>query len=113
MSIDDLNQAGMQIICHAGDARTQIMKALDCVSDSAFEEARGLTAEARKLIAKAHGIQTDVITFFLEKEPVYSFIFNHAQDTLMTIMTEINLVEKLIGVFAKFEGKRQIDESIG
>ena len=34
-----------------------------------------------------------------------SMLFNHAQDTLMTVMSEIHLTDKMISVFESFYEK--------
>lgn len=60
-------------------------------------------AEARIEITKAHQEQTEII----QKEAAgvhyeSCLLFTHAQDTLMTIMSEVNLAEKMILVFESF-----------
>lgn len=90
----------MQIILHAGDARTKANQALDAVEVNDYEKATELIKEARENIAQAHQAQTDIIQGEAAGE-VYDpcLLFTHAQDTLMTIMTEVNLTERLIQLF--------------
>ena len=96
MHNSDLEQASMNIILHAGNARTYIMEALDKVGDADFEECDKLVSDARASITKAHEAQTTIIQQMIDKENTYSILFSHAQDTLMSIMTEVNLSEKII-----------------
>ena len=93
--MDELNQIAMQIILHAGDARTSAMKAMDLISESNFEEAYKLLKEAKREIVEAHRIHTKKLQEAIaDEENVYTILFAHAQDTLMAINTEINLIEK-------------------
>ena len=55
--------------------------------------------KADKEIAEAHRIQTDAIQGEAKREKMeYSVLFTHAQDTLMTIYSEINLANQIIKI---------------
>ena len=55
--------------------------------------------KADKEIAEAHRIQTDAIQGEANGEKMeYSVLFTHAQDTLMTIYSEINLANQIIKI---------------
>lgn len=55
--------------------------------------------EAKKFIVQAHKSQTEVIQSEANgKKYEYSMLFAHAQDTLMTIMSEIQLAEQMIDI---------------
>lgn len=93
-------KSSMDIILAAGDARVQCKAALDAIAINDVENAKTYIKEAQKLITKAHKIQTDAIqdeTRGEKKE--YSLLFAHAQDTLMTIYSEINIAKQLIKIF--------------
>ena len=65
-----------------------------------FDEAKQKIAEAEECIHQAHVAQTEVIqneTRGKTYEPC--LLFAHAQDTLMTIMSELNLAKELIAFF--------------
>ena len=71
MSMDEqkeLVQVAMQIILHAGDARNHATEALKAAKQFDFEKYE------------------------------YSMLFAHAQDTLMTIMSEINMSTEMIDI---------------
>ncbi|APU72373.1 PTS lactose/cellobiose transporter subunit IIA [Companilactobacillus crustorum] len=92
----------MNIIIYAGDARTLIMQAMDLLGDFNYEEAESLIKQAHEKLVAAHQLQTDRIQEEAEGKTVqYTILFSHAQDTLMTINTEYNLVSHLIKVFKK------------
>jgi len=97
--------ASMEIILHAGDARDATAQSTDALVNFDFDLARKMLDEAQALIKKAHNIHTDII----QNEEIggnagkYTMLFSHAQDTLMTINTELNIAKSYIGVFAALE----------
>jgi len=97
----DLEKASMEIILHAGNARTYVMEALECCFNDKNEESIRLFSEAKSEITLAHRVQTEVIQSMIDKHNEYSVLFSHAQDTLMSIMTEVNLAEKMMRMYDK------------
>lgn len=99
----------MSIIMHAGDARVFCKKALDCLAEGKIAEAREEMKGADKEISEAHHIQTDCIQGAIRGEEFeYNVLFAHAQDTLMTIYSEITLAKQLIKISDYLE--QRIDE---
>ena len=98
----------MQIILHAGDARLKCKEALDLVAKFDFENAELKLKEAYKEITKAHKVQTDAIQGETRgEESEYSLLFAHAQDTLMTIYSELNIAKQMIMIFKNYESRIQ------
>jgi len=96
---DELNEVAMNIIINAGDARNKAKTAMDSAKKYDFEEAYQYIEEAETLIGKAHKSQTEVIQEFAGgKEFSANLLFIHAQDTLMTIKSELNMLSELISV---------------
>ena len=92
-TIEQLNSAAMQIILHAGDCRNK-----------SEEEVKDKITQAKKEITKAHVIQTDMIQSSINEEELQTtLLFTHAQDTLMTINSEVNLVQSMIRLYRKLE----------
>lgn len=96
---NEIVQVAMTIIMHAGDARIHMKEALRMAKEFDFEGANSEADAARECIRLAHQAQTEVI----QNEArgiVYdsSLLFTHAQDTLMTIMSEASLADELIDV---------------
>lgn len=90
-------QSAMQIILHAGDARVNNDLALKALAEFNIVKAKEEHSKAQENITKAHRIQTDAIqdeTRGISSE--YSLLFAHAQDTLMTINSEILVTKRLI-----------------
>lgn len=98
--------SAMEIILHAGDARVKCKEALKAVAAADFAAARERMREASAEITEAHRVQTDAIQGEASGESVgYSLLFTHAQDTLMTVNSEINMSKQLIGVFEAYEAR--------
>lgn len=92
-------QIAMQIIMHAGDARTKTADALKALKEFDIEQAKGHLAEAKEYLVKAHNVQTGALQEEAEgKEVEYSILFSHAQDTCMTVYSEMNIAEHFIDV---------------
>lgn len=96
---EELVEVAMQIILHAGDARLKISEALGYAKKFAFDEAQSSMQTAEHAIHNAHRCQTNVIQSETRgvKYP-HSLLFAHAQDTLMTINSELNLSKEMIEI---------------
>lgn len=97
-------KAAMEIILYAGDARLLISEALIAIAGNDYQTANGKIKAAQKKMTEAHRIQTDMIQGEARGENIeYSLLLAHAQDTLMTINSELNLSKQLYKVFEAFE----------
>ncbi len=102
-------QIAMSIILHAGEARTACKEALDGVAEMDFDKAQERLKEAVAKITLAHKIQTDAIQGEARGEQKeYSLLFAHAQDTLMTIYSEINITKQMVKIFKSYTEKFEI-----
>jgi len=95
--MEELEMGIMNIIIHAGDCKNHAYMALNYVNEGNYPEADKEMQLANDAIAKAHDGQT----MFLHKEADgekidISVLFVHAQDHLMTAITEKNLIEQII-----------------
>lgn len=100
---DELTLVAMQIILHAGDGRGFLRKAMEALEKFQFSQAWEYIGEAKKEIELAHDAQTTLIQSEAQGEKYeFRFIFTHAQDTLMTIMSEENLCETIIRITEAF-----------
>lgn len=97
-------QVAMTIILNAGDARVSCKDALNAIAEADFETAELKIKEANQKITIAHKAQTDAIQGETRGEKSeYSLLFAHAQDTLMTIYSEINIAKQMIKIFKSYE----------
>lgn len=101
MNIDNpLITISMNIILDSGDARTLANQALNAAKEQKWELANGLMEKARKKIVSAHVSQTKVIQDEMNgKEFEQCALFNHAQDTLMVINSELNMIANMIDIY--------------
>lgn len=95
---NELNSVAMQIILHAGNARVLADEAFQLAKEENFTAAYKKINEANANgILKAHQAQTQVIqdeARGVTHEP--SLLLNHAQDHLMTIMSEVRMTKQMI-----------------
>ena len=98
----EITQVAMQIILHAGDARTQIEKALDEAENGNFHRVEQLMDEARKNIILAHNSQTSLIQEEARgNHHGFSMLFTHAQDIMMTIQSELRITQHIIKILRR------------
>lgn len=95
------------VIVFAGNARNLIMKALNAAYDENFDRARNYLDQAENELRSAHRTQTEVIQSEARGEKLEtSLLMNHAQDTLMAAMTELNLAKQLVRMVQKFSSRQ-------
>jgi PTS system cellobiose-specific IIA component len=103
---DSMNAIAMEIIMLAGDARLFITKAIQAAAQGNFPEIDKRLDEAKKKLAAAHSMQTEIVQSEGEgKKRDHTLLFIHAQDTLMTIYSEMNMVKQLKAVFKRFDDR--------
>lgn len=101
---EEIIKSSMAIILHAGDARLQVKLALDAIASQDFDKAKSCMEKANEEIRLAHRVQTDAIQGEAQGiKSEYSLLFAHAQDTLMTIYSEINIAKQMISIFENYE----------
>ncbi|ATO51275.1 MULTISPECIES: PTS lactose/cellobiose transporter subunit IIA [Brevibacillus] len=105
--LEALYLISMQMILHAGDARNDVMEALKCCEDEEYDRAEKILENANKDIVASHKLQTETVQKEAQgEEAIFSLLFAHAQDTLMTVKSEYEIAKRLVRVF------RRIDEKI-
>ena len=101
-------KAATDIILNAGDARNYCKEALDLIADCNIAMAKEKMKQAQEKIVVAHRIQTDAIQGETQGNKMeYTVLFAHAQDTLMTIYSEINIAKQMIKIFENWERRLQ------
>lgn len=94
--IDQLNEHAMQIIIRAGDARALLDTAYDRLKEKDRAGFDSLIEDAQGHLFEAHRIQTRCIQDQIEAGVnLYSILFSHAQDTLMTINSELEMTKRI------------------
>lgn len=97
---EQINSVAMNIIMDAGDARALITDALFAIEKNQFNVADEKIIQAQQKIKTAHGNQTDIVQSEIHGERFpSSLLFTHAQDTLMTINSELLMSRHLLKIF--------------
>lgn len=112
MEEDFLTKSGIQMVMHAGEARVSVRKSLTLAENGDFEGAGMALKAADQELLKGHEVQTLVLQKECEGESQgYNVLFTHGMDTLMTVKSEYELAERLVGIlksiderFKKLEG---------
>ncbi|AEM21366.1 Phosphotransferase system cellobiose-specific component IIA [Brachyspira intermedia PWS/A] len=87
------------IIALAGESKSLAYEALRLAKENKFEESDKKMQEADKLLLESHQYQTDLISKEANGESfVINLLFIHAQDHLMTAISEKNLIKELIDI---------------
>ncbi|HBM74124.1 MAG TPA: PTS lactose/cellobiose transporter subunit IIA [Clostridiaceae bacterium] len=113
---DKIIKVAMDIIIKAGDARLYITKALEAICLQDFVSADDNLKTAQEKIVSAHDIQTDIIQGAangVEEYEKYNILFAHAQDTLMTITSELNIAKEIVNIYRSYEKRiRALEEKM-
>ncbi|HGM3508396.1 TPA: PTS lactose/cellobiose transporter subunit IIA [Clostridioides difficile] len=103
---EELIEVAMQIILRAGEARTEIKQALSDLERFDYKNANLKLVKAKEFMTEAHRAQTNIIQGEASGEKrAHSLLFAHAQDTLMTIFSELNITMSLVGIVRSIEFK--------
>ena len=95
--MDQLEMAIMNIIINAGDCKNHAYMALGMVNEGKYEEAENEMNLANAALAKAHDSQTEMLQKEAAGEKIeLSVLFVHAQDHLMTAISEKTLISQII-----------------
>lgn len=108
LGLPALAQVAMQVVIDAGDARIASEQALKKLHTFDFAGAEELMKQAARHLQNAHNAQTEIIqSEAAGKKYENSFLFNHAQDTMMTAMTQCNLTKEIIELYRVLYGEIQ------
>lgn len=87
------------IISLAGESKSLAYEALRLAKENKFDEAEEKMKEADSLLLKSHEFQTNLISREAGGEKIeITMLFVHAQDHLMTAMSEKNLIKEMIDI---------------
>ncbi len=105
----DFPSVSMKIIMSSGNARTIVNEALEALLTYDLVTAKRRLEEAKDCVKEAHRAQTKVMQtlamdeFNGEEKTILPMLFVHAQDTIMTIMSEVNIFEQMLKIYEKLE----------
>ncbi|APB30548.1 PTS lactose/cellobiose transporter subunit IIA [Vagococcus teuberi] len=85
------------IIVHGGNARGFAYEALEACRKGEYEKVDELLKQSKDEMVLAHNTQTELVQKDVRGESVeISLLMIHAQDQLMTTMSEQTLIEQMI-----------------
>lgn len=100
MDKEEVSMIGFEIVAYAGDARSNLIQAIEEARKGNYEKADELIEEADESMKEAHNTQTSMLAKEAEGEDVeLSFIMMHGQDHLMTTLLLKDIVEHLINIY--------------
>jgi PTS system cellobiose-specific IIA component len=92
-----MEQEIFEIISHGGDARGYAYEALREAKEKNLDKAKELLDKAQDELDLAHNTQTKLIQAELNGGNLkMSLLMVHAQDQLMTAISEKNLIEQMV-----------------
>lgn len=94
----------MNLIVDAGSARSYAMQAIQLAKEGDFDDAAKALENADKDMAKAHGMQTDLIQKAAQGEKTEIDLFMvHAQDHIMTAMLARDMAKEIVELHQKIK----------
>jgi len=97
----------MQLIMHAGDARSLAIEAVRAARKGVFDEASKLMIECQEKMVQAHKFQTELIFAESNGENVpISLLMIHAQDHVMNAMTVKDMAFEMIAMAKEIKETR-------
>lgn len=94
------------IIGYAGESKSLSYEALYLAKDGKFDESDELIERANSMILKAHELQSELITKEANGENIeITTMFVHAQDHLMTALSEKTLIKEMIDMIKLIKNK--------
>lgn len=95
----NLEEKIFTIISYGGDAKAIAYEALKLAYENKYFEAEEKLKEANHTLIKAHNTQTKLIQAQIQGKKIeMSLLLVHAQDHLMTAISEMTLIEQIISL---------------
>jgi PTS system cellobiose-specific IIA component len=96
----ELEQITLEMIAHAGEARSLVFDSLRLAEEGEFEQARETLEQVSEPLGAVHSLQTRLLQREAQRTlPPGSVLLVHAQDLLMAAMTERDLTERMLKLY--------------
>ncbi len=96
----------LEIITHAGNGRAAAFAALEAAKRGAFQAAEAELQAAENELGLAHHVQTRLLSGEAEGVGMTpSLLLVHAQDQLMTAISERTLIAEMIALYRRLEAR--------
>ncbi|WP_323702407.1 PTS lactose/cellobiose transporter subunit IIA [Mammaliicoccus sp. Dog046] len=108
MNREENMMLGFTIVAIAGDARREVMSAMEKAKQGQLEEARKHIESANEFITEAHKEQTQCLAQEASGESSeLSFIMVHGQDHLMTTMALRDAANYIIDIYEQLQSLKK------
>lgn len=97
----DLEQIIFNLVLHGGNARGEAYEALDAAEKGDFEAAEKHLEKADDEFYAGHDYQNALVQG--EQKDAPNFLVIHAQDQLMTALSEKNLIKRMIELYKRLD----------
>ncbi len=103
ISAEQLAQVSMKMISYSGEAREFMYEAIKLIKEQNDTEASLMLKKAEDKLVQAHKEQTVIIqqSFQDDVQLPYSVLFTHAQDTMMCIQSEFNMMKIMLELYTQ------------
>ena len=92
----------MQIILHAGSAKSAALMAIDAAAEGDFDAAKAHFKKSQDELHEAHAVQFGLIQDETSGDSVeVNIILVHAQDHLSMAFTACDMAERMIGLYRR------------
>ncbi|WP_024655192.1 PTS lactose/cellobiose transporter subunit IIA [Borrelia hispanica] len=95
--IDDIS---MPVVAYSGEAKSFLREALEYAKAGNYNKSTEIIEKSRKSIEKAHGEHRHIIQYLTNNPDIKTpFILIHAEDHLMSAMSELSIFEEFISLY--------------
>nr|WKT13894.1 PTS lactose/cellobiose transporter subunit IIA [Borrelia sp. BU AG58] len=96
-----IDEVSMPVVAYSGEAKSFLREALAHAKIGDYTKSSEIIKESRSSIAKAHEAHRDVIHYStINPDSIKTpFILIHAEDHLMSAISELSIFEELIQVY--------------
>ncbi len=95
-----------KLISVSGESKGKAFEAMKLIGEGKLKEAKEKIEESRKLDVEAHAIQSKLISKEASGDKVeIGLLMVHAQDHYMTTQLARDLIDGMINMYEKMEGK--------
>lgn len=104
----DYENLAMQLIIHAGNAKSLAMMAIQHAKDGEIRVARERIKESDNAMTEAHKFQTEALQLSLSNpEEGINMLMAHAQDHLMNALTTQAMAQEFIELYEEIKGLKE------
>ncbi|AHH07501.1 hypothetical protein BCD_1435 (plasmid) [Borrelia crocidurae DOU] len=95
--IDDIS---MPVVAYSGEAKSFLQEALEYAKAGNYNKSKEIIEKSKNSIEKAHDAHRRLIQYLTNNPDITTpFILIHAEDHLMSAMSEFNIFEEFISLY--------------